>query len=262
MRRAIVLLTAVVFAVVGPRLTAPHDRAAGEPFSYEPPEGFTAPDGKEAATAVLAPKDDEREWVHALTPGHVVAPRLHLKQSNVKGTVEPADLAKIAEGMPAMLQESGVTWTDVRLETRTRPDGTRVGLIEGECTKKVEDTPAPDFAAAAPRQGASIKVQYRRLLFVFPTDEGSAFTTAVYGKDEIAKWQPELEATIAKARGVALRVPPPPGWMYFAWGAAGLVLGWLAVSLVEKRGAKAEAKAEEPPPASKPPASKPPESKP
>ena len=239
MRRAVVVVVAVALAVVGPRFSAPHDRASGEAFAYEPPAGFAAPKESEGETAkaVLDAKGDEREWVHTLTPGHVVAPRLHLRQSKTKSTVEPADLAKIAEGMPAVLAESGVTWKDVRQETRTRADGTRVGLIEGECTKKVDDTSsvAPFAPPGATLAASQVKIAYRRLLFVFPTDDGSAFTTAIYGQDEIGKWQPELEATIGTAHGVALRVPPPPGWMYLAWGGAGAVLAWLTVSLVSRR---------------------------
>lgn len=217
MRRAAVLATGVVFAVLGPRASAPQDRAASEPFVYDVPEGFTpSGDAKDAA--------DEREWVHAATSGQV-APRITLKRSKTVGTVEPEDLAKIARGMPEVLASSGVTWTDVRHETRTRPDGTRVGLIEGDCAKKTDEI-VP---------GLVTKLNYRRLIFVFPIDGGTAITTALYGKDEVSKWQPVLEATIANAHGVALRVPSPPGWMYFAWGAAGLVIGWLASALFGKK---------------------------
>lgn len=241
MRPVVVVACAVVLAAVGPRLGAPRDRAAGEPFVYEPPEGFTL-DKSDAAKAVnvddpakrgaarVRPSEDDsardREWVHAATPGHIVAPRIHLTPSNKGGTVESADLARISEGMAGMLEPTGVTWSEVRRETRTRADGARVGLIEGECTKTTEQLGA-----------GAVKVSYRRLLFVFPTDEGSAVTTAVYGTDEISTWQPAIEATIGKARGVALRVPDPPGWMYFAWGGAGVVLGWLVSSLLAKRDA-------------------------
>src|SRR5690349_17386953 len=123
MRRAAIAVTAVAFAVLGPRLTAPHDRAAGEPFVYEAPEGFTSSGDPTS--------DGEREWVHALTPGRAMAARVTVKQVRKSGNVESADLAKIAEGMPAVLASSGVTWTTLRQETRTRADGTRVGLIEG-----------------------------------------------------------------------------------------------------------------------------------
>jgi hypothetical protein len=218
MRRAAIGITAVLFAVIGPRLSAPHDRAAGEAFVFEPPEGFT-----EARSADA--KGEEREWVHPATGNTQLAPRITLKLTKTTGTVEPADLAKIASGMPGVLESSGVTWTDVRHEMRTRPDGTRVGLIEGDCAKKTEEI----------LPGIQGKLQYRRLIFVFPIDGGTAITTALYGNDEVAKWQPVVESTLMKAHGVALRVPPPPGWMYLAWAAAGLVLGFLAVSLVEKR---------------------------
>jgi hypothetical protein len=223
MRSVVVVIVAVLFAAIGPRLGAPHDRAAGEPFVYVPPEGFTLV--KQAPGALL---DDEkardREWEHPALPGHPVTPRIHLTPSTKGGTVEGPDLARISEGMPAMLEGNGVTWSELRRETRTRPDGARVGLIEGECSKMTEQ-----FGVG------ELKVTYRRLLFVFPTDEGSTVTTAIYGTDEIKTWQPAFEASIDTARGVALRVPQPPQWMYFAWGAAGLVMGWLATSLLPKR---------------------------
>lgn len=227
MRRAATVVTAVAFAVFGPRLTAPHDRAAGAPFVYEPPEGFTPVGGE-------LEKDGEREWLHAVTPGHAMPARVTVKQLRKGGNVELADLAKIAEGMPGVLAPGGVTWKDIRQETRTRADGTHVGLIEGECTKKTEDVPVV----------GELTLTYRRLMLVFPTDDGTALTTALYGKDEVAVWQPVFEASIARSRGVALRVPPPPGWMYFAWGGAGVVIGWLAGGLMGQR-KDAKAKADE-----------------
>jgi hypothetical protein len=218
MRRAVLAATTIVFAVVGTRLSAPHDRKASEPFAYMPPEGFTAAD--EGAS------EGDKQWSHPPKGALGIAPRVHLTTSKTGGTVEAADLARIAEGMPSVLEPNGVTWTDVRRETRTRPDGARVGLIEGECTRKVEETV---FG------GPPVKVRYRRLLLVFPTDDGSALITAVYGKDEVSTWEPAFEATIGAARGVAVRVPPPPLWMILAWGGAGLVLGWLALLLVARR---------------------------
>jgi hypothetical protein len=210
MRRAVVVVTTLIAAFLGPRLTAPRDRAAGEAFSFEPPEGFIEAQGE------AKQGDQDQEWLYPTKSFLAVTPRIMLKRSKGGGTVEPRDLATIARGMPEVLEPSGVTWKDVRHETRTRPDGARVGLIEGECLNK---------------NGA----QYRRLFFVFPVDGGTVITTALYGTGEVAKWQPVLEATIAKAHGVALRVPPPPNWMYLAWGGAGLVIGWLVASLALRR---------------------------
>jgi hypothetical protein len=223
MRRVVVVLVACLFAAVGPRLRGPHDRAAGEPFVYQPPEGFVL-DKSDTAKSVNDDTARDREWVHPATLGHAIAPRIHLSPSNKGGTVEAADLARIADGMAGMLEPTGVTWSEVRRETRTRPDGARVGLIEGECSKTANEIGV-----------GPVTVKYRRLLFVFPTDEGSTVTTAVYGTDEIGTWQAVFEDTIAKARGVALRVPPPPTWMYLAWGAAGALLAWLAMSLKAQR---------------------------
>ncbi|GAC1540792.1 MAG: hypothetical protein NVS3B10_30590 [Polyangiales bacterium] len=223
MRRLFVLAIACLFAAVGPRIRGPHDRAAGEPFVFQPPDGFVLDKG-DPARSVNDESARDREWVHPATPGHAIAPRIHLSPSTKGGTVEAADLARIAEGMPGMLEPTGVTWSEVRRETRTRPDGSRVGLIEGECSKTTNELGA-----------GPVTVKYRRLLFVFPTDDGSTVTTAVYGTDEIGTWQAIFEDTIGKARGVALRLPPQPMWMYFAWGAAGALLAWLAASLKAKR---------------------------
>src|SRR4051812_11621557 len=231
MRRVVIVVIAVAAAFLGPRFTVPHDRPAGEPFAYEAPEGFTAP--VDLTGASPPEKEGERELVHAVTPGHAMNARVTIKRLKKGGNVEPADLATIAEGMPAVLASSGVSWTTIRQETRTRADGARVGLIEGECTKKTDEMPLV----------GDLTLTYRRLMLVFPTDEGTTLATALYGKDEVALWQPAFEATIGKARGVALRVPPPPGWMHFAWGGAGLVLAWLGMGLLG-RNAKAEAKAD------------------
>lgn len=210
MRRAVVVVTALFAAFLGPRVTAPHDRPAGEPFSYEPPEGFIEAKGE------AKQGDEDQEWLYPTKNVLAVTPRITLKHSKNGGSVEPSDLATIASGMPGVLEPSGVTWKDVRHETRTRPDGTRVGLIEGECVNKND-------------------ARYRRLFFVFPVDGGTVITTAFYGTADIAKWQPALEATITKAHGVALRVPPPPAWMYGAWAGAGVLIGTLASALVFRK---------------------------
>jgi hypothetical protein len=223
MRRLVVVVVACLFAAVGPRLRGPHDRAAGEPFVFQPPEGFVL-DKTRAPASINDDSARDREWVHPATLGHSVAPRIHLSPSTKGGTVEAADLARIADGMAGMLEPTGVTWSEVRRETRIRADGARVGLIEGECTKTTTELGA-----------GSVTVKYRRLLFVFPTDEGSTVTTSVYGTDEIGTWQAVIEDSIGKARGVALRVPPTPTWMYAAWGAAGALLAWMAASLKAKR---------------------------
>jgi hypothetical protein len=223
MRRLVIAGIVVGFAILGPRLSAPQDRRAGEAFVYEAPEGFAAskvgPSGEPLG-------EGETLWEHAPLPGHTTKALVHLKRSKMGGTVEPADLAKLAEGMPEMLRPLGLTWKDVRQETRTRPDGARVGLIEGDSLARGPE----DFAGGGP-----VQVHQRRLLFLFPTDEGTALTTAVFAKEELGTWGPALEATIGKARGVAVRQPPPPQWMHFAWGGAGLVLALLGNALAKGR---------------------------
>ena len=62
-------------------------------------------------------------------------------------------------------------------------------------------------------------------------------------------WEPIFEASIAKAKGVATRVPQPAAWIFAGWGAAGLVLGWLASALVfgRKRDEEAPSSRRDPP---------------
>ncbi len=182
---------------------------------FEPPAGL-----KETKGTTLESAD--KEWVASTREGAFAA-RVSLARSKNTGTVEPADLATFARGMPAVLETEGVTWKDIRHETRSGPDGVRVGLIEGECTKK------SSFAA-----GLVAELRYRRLILVFPTDDGTAIATALYGIEDQAKWEPLFEKTVTTARGVAVRVPPPPGWLYVAWGVAGLVLGLLGASVLAR----------------------------
>lgn len=217
MRKTAIVVVAVLAALVGPRFSAPHDRAAGASFEYQVPEGFAA--------QTPPPTDGSVEWSRPVTPGHALAPRVTMKKLRKGGNVEPSDLQVIASGMPGVLGSSGVTWSTMRQETRQRADGTRFGLIEGECTKKSDDVPGL----------GEMVLTYRRLMLVFPTDDGTALVTALYGKDEIDRWQPVFEGTALTAKGVALRVPPPPPWMHGAWGLAGLVLAWLGSALWERR---------------------------
>ncbi|AKU93475.1 hypothetical protein AKJ09_00139 [Labilithrix luteola] len=235
-----VVLTAVAFAAIGPKLVGPHDKAAGAPFVYQPPAGFVerAPGSGSSSNTPIdmtgktppAPKparpEGEREWTAPPTSTTTFVPTVTLDHSKTKSTVEEPDLATIEAGFPDMFAKEGISWTPVRRETHVRPGGERVGIIEGECTKKSIGEIAPGIAAT---------LHYRRLILVFPDDAGSSIVTALYGYDEVAKWQPAFEASINQAQGVATRLPPAPSWLYAAWGAAGLVLGWLASALIGSR---------------------------
>jgi hypothetical protein len=222
----LIVASAVLFAVVGARFSAPHDRESGERFSYQPPPGFI--ETKSGADQ----EPEERQWEHAQTNTMALAAHVHLAMSKKSGTVEAADLARISEGMPNMLLPSGVTWKETRRETRTRSDGARVGLIEGECSKASVDI---GFGVSA------LPVRYRRLMLVFPTDNGTGLVTAAYAEADVATFQPAFEATLATARGVAVRVPPAPPWLYAAWGIAGLLVGYF-VSAMFGRGARSRSR--------------------
>lgn len=221
-----VIVGLVLFGAVGPRLTAPHDKKAGEVFVYEPPAGFVA--AKSATAGAL--EDATRSWVDGSSASTFVA-RVTMAHSNGTGTVEEGDLAQIVEGLPETFAKEGVEWTHRRHETRTRSDRSRVGLIEGDCVSHVKSF----------LPGVTADVRFRRLQLVFPDDAGTTIVTAQFAADEAPKWEPLFEASIEKARGVATRVPAAPPWMMVAWGGAGAVLGWLVSSMLASRKAAAAA---------------------
>lgn len=212
MRRAVVLVTTVLFAIVGPRLLSPQDRSAGRPFGYVPPDGFVARPSPEGSSA------DAKLWVFAASEGASFVPRVVVTHSSLGGTVEGEDLGRLASGMPKVFSDSGISWALRRQETRTRADGARVGVLEGDCVRALP-----------------VETRYRVLQLVFPDDQGSSIATASYPAEEANRWEPLFEASIARAEGVAVRVPPPPAWLYVASGVAGLVLGALTVALVARR---------------------------
>jgi hypothetical protein len=229
-RRAIVvLIVAALFAIAGPLFTSPRPRAAGTAFVYEPPDGFKPPKDK--------PKDADgaEVWVFeesapvmgrgmALPAANPNPPSVVLTHSTKQMSVEERDLAKLAEAMPSAFE--ACTWVHRRHELRTRADGARVGMIEGDCDKELDLS-----AFGLP----SKTIKQRKLQLMFPDDEGTSIVTASYPTEQASRWEPLFEATIGKAKGVATRTPPPPPWMYAAWGAAGLVIGWLASALMMKR---------------------------
>jgi hypothetical protein len=219
-----IVLGALLFGVVGPRLTWPHGKSAGEPFAWVPPDGFV-----EVHEPAADGEPEGRKWRLADPVGHAFVPRAEVTHSPSELPVDEAALAQIAAGMPSTFAPSGVTWTERRHEMRTRPDGARVGLLEGDWVKRA------DIGMMLMAKSNTVDVHARKLQLVFPDDTGTSIVTIDYGKDEAATWEPIFEASIAKAKGVATRVPAPPMWMYTAWGSAGLVLGWLASALLGSR---------------------------
>lgn len=208
-----VAVSVVAVGVLGPQLTSPHDAKAGAPFAWEPPEGFVRVGSEPGTKYELADRT-----------GHLFVPRAEVTHSANETQVEERELAPIVQGLPETFAKADVTWVARRHETRVRPDGARVGLIEGDCTKSLDDFRLQE-------------VHFRKLQLVFPDDTGTSIVTIDYATDEAAKWEPIFEATIGKAKGVATRVPPAPAWMYGAWAAGGLVLGWLGASLLGTRSA-------------------------
>jgi hypothetical protein len=221
------VIVAGVLTLIGPRLTAPQSKSAGEAFVFEPPAGFEE-----------VKSDEGRKWRLSDTTGHVFVPRVIVTHSPNTMTVEEPDLARIAQGMPAEFKSSGLEWVERRHETRVRPDGARVGLIEADCSRH------PEFDAL-PMRPQPAEVNFRKLQLVFPDDQGTTIVTADFASEEAPKWEPIFEASIAKAKGVATRVPSPPVWMYAGWSVAGLALGWLASSLVLRERKESKPKKEE-----------------
>ena len=220
----------LVAAVVGPRLVGPHDRSAGAPFVYEPPDGFVQ------ANDAASDKEGARVWVQAASTESTLlgrrgfaTPRVVLTHSNKEMSVEEAELARLAEEMPKAF-EGLCTWVHRRHEMRVRADGARVGLVEGDCDHEADADAVWSGAAA---------VKSRKMQLMFPDDTGTWIATASYPTEEATRWEPLFEATIGKARGVAVRVPAPPIWIRIVWAAAGAVLAWLATALF-MRGARSD----------------------
>jgi hypothetical protein len=221
LRVPIVVVAAVTFALVGPRLTGARAKAANTPFVYEPPEGFVdTPSRTEGAKA----------WVFKETG--LTGAAVNETHSTKELPVEETELAKLVHEMPSAFEDC--SWSHRRHEMRLRPDGARVGLIEGDCNKEV------DLSVFG---GQKQKIKQRKLQLMFPEDTGTAIVTASYPTDEASRWEPMFEATIARARGVATRVPPIAPWLYGAWGSAGAILGWLLAALIKR---KDDAPAKEP----------------
>lgn len=210
-----VVVIALASALVGPLLSAPQGKKAGAPFVYEPPEGFTR---REANDAIVWTLDERGAATKSVQTTSAV-----VTHSAKTMSVEEADLASLTQEMATVFADC--RWVHRRHELRTRADGARVGVIEGDCDKEVD-------LAALGLPAKTIKT--RKLQLMFPDDSGTSIVTVSYPTDQATRWEPLFEATIAKASGVATRVPPPPSWMYAAWAVAGLVIAWLVTALVAK----------------------------
>lgn len=221
-------MLAVVGAIVGPRIVGPQSHSAGAAFAYEPPEGFVR-----AKSDSLLGTEDTQIWVFedkknfdgSSTDKTAALTRVVVTHSNKEMSVEEADLSKLAAEMPKAFEDS-CTWVHRRHELRTRADGARVGLIEGDCNRDLDLS-----SLGVPSQ----KVRSRKLQLMFPDDTGTSIVTASYPTEQAARWEPLFEATIPKARGVATRTPSPAVSIYAAWAAAGAVLGWLATAIFARK---------------------------
>src|SRR5690606_32994974 len=152
---------------------------------YEPPPGFvplktSADDQKdakvwgfeEAGPGGPRPRGSEDLGLSAV--------RVVVHHSNKELSVEEADLAKLASEMAGAFEDT-CTWVHRRHERRTRPDGARVGLIEGDCNREVDLEPL-----GLPRQ----RIRSRKLQLMFPDDTGTSIVTASYPTDQAARWEP------------------------------------------------------------------------
>lgn len=214
-RVATAAVGAAALAMVGPRLTSARETRAGEPFAYIPPEGFVPATEKMATVLLGEPAANESIWVYPNALAKVI-PRIALTATKSRGGVDDPSLQKLAEGMPALYGESGITWITVRHEVKRRADGAKVGLIEGECTK-----------ADSPR--------FRIVQLVFPDDQGTHIAIASYALEDVPKWEAPVLASIETARGVRHMASPPPTWMIAAWAAAGAALGFLLATITGRR---------------------------
>jgi len=210
-----VVLVAAVAAFVGPQATSAHDRPANAPFVFTPPEGFEPASGDVVKAALgTAPEGMMKVWIVAEI-GVATTPNITLTVTDKTPHLEEEDMRALAAGMPSVFSPKGGVWTEVRHETRRRVDGSRVGILDGALVR-----------------GESKK---RVLQIVFPTDTGAALVTATVPADELPKWEPKLDASIASATGVAVRAPKPAPWLYFAWAVAGGVLAYLTLALFARK---------------------------
>lgn len=210
-----VLVVAAIAAFAGPQATAARDRAANAPFVFTPPDGFVpASDDVVKSALGAAPDGKQKVWI-VLDLTKKTTPNITLTFTDKSPQLEDEDLRALAAGMPAVFAQSDSTWTEVRHEARRRADGARVGILEGALVR-----------------GESNK---RVLQVVFPVDDGAALVTATVPADEISKWEPKLDASIAAATGVAIRAPRPASWSYVAWGLAGGVLAYLTLALFSRK---------------------------
>lgn len=212
----IAFVVAITFALAGPRLVGPQNRPASEPFTYVAPDGFKELPAK--STRVEA--SGAKAWELPDEPA-TERPSVVVTHSAVNMQVDEPNLAKMVVDMPNAFEEC--TWVHRRHEMRTRSDGARVGLIEGDCNREI------DLTVAGMR---NIKASSRKMQLVFPENEGSSIATISYPTDKATRWEPLFEESIGKAKGVATRVPPAPNWQLVVWGAAGLVLGWLLAKVI------------------------------
>lgn len=224
--RLTVLAAALLSAFVGTRVAFEHDERAAEPFSYEAPEGLDP---------LPPPPGALGKWIHTPLKGHGLPPNAVWTRSPDRTPVEAVDLDRMTKQMPQNFADVGVQWTHRRHETRTRPDGRRVGLIEGDCIKDAEVV------------GTKVKMSYRAMQLVFPENEGTSIVTASFPPELADPWEGRFLASIDRARGVARRVKGPPAWAYAAFALGGAALAWAAVRLVRSR---AEGRPRGEPPAS------------
>jgi hypothetical protein len=208
----IVLLVGVFVGATGPRVTGPGDKPAGAPFEYVPPDGFLL-QPKGATQAILGADAVDKTWIFPTVVGYT--PNVTLTQTAKAPVTDVAELDVLVQGMPATFASGGITWTEVRHEIRTRPDGARVAVITGDCERGT--------------------LKYRTMQMVFPDDAGSAIVTASFPHDTASRWEKPFEDSIANARGVAIRRPSPPLWLHLAWGSAAAVIAYLALSIRGKR---------------------------
>lgn len=212
----IVLLVGVLAATLGPRITSPQDVPAGVPFEYVPPKGFVLED-KTQTQAILGAEAAEKIWVHPIVGGYV--PNVTLVTTRKSAVTDPKELDHLVEGMPGMFSSGGITWTEVRHELRSRPDGSRVAIIEGQCEKGT--------------------LKYRSMQMVFPHDTGTAIVTASFPIDDAQRWERDFEESVTASKGVAVRRPAPAPWVHAAWGVGAATIAYLGLAL---RGKKDEEK--------------------
>jgi len=211
-----ILFAGVISGIAG-HFSAVSDVSAGHPFSYAPPDGFSAiaPPAAAAAANVNADTSVDRVWVEP-SMATQLAPRVTLSHTAQQAQMDDASLGAIANGMPAIYEKSHGAWIEERHVVHVRPDGAKVGLIVG------------NLVTAA---GGHL----RTMQMVFPDDTGTSIATASFDVVSAPRLVPAFEKSLDTADGIKKFGKKADNWVYIAWFGGATIFALFLQLLVARR---------------------------